>query len=252
MEIIRSSNNKMVKYINSLKLKKTRQKENLFIAEGERLVNDAIKKKTPEFIVISENYKSDINCDNIYTVSEDVFKKISDTMTPQGILAVFKTDIKKINDIKIENTLILNRVSDPGNMGTMLRTAVATGFKNIIIDKECCDIYNPKTIRSSMSAVFDLDIYISDDLSKDIVSLKNKSFDIYSAVLNRNSTNLYDTDFKNPTGIIIGNEANGVDDEVIKSAGKSVFIPMEGNIESLNAAVAGSVIMYEILRRNLK
>ncbi len=249
MEIITSLNNKIVKYTCSLKEKKARKQEGLFIAEGERLVLDAIKIKMPEYLIISENYeKKDFDCKN-YVVSESVFKKISDTVSPQGIIGVFKTDFKKIEDIKDGNIIILNNVSDPGNVGTILRTANAAGFSNVVVDSGCVDIYNPKTVRSSMSALFNENIYYSDNLINDIELIKEKGYDVIGTYLDSDSCDIYSNDFKSPVAVVVGNEANGIDKGVIDLCDKKIIIPMKSDIESLNVSVAASIVMYEILRR---
>jgi len=172
MERIESVNNKIIKLTNSLKIKKFRVKEGLFIAEGERLVLDSMKFQKPEYLIVSENfYNKDFDV-KTYVVSEEIFKKLCETVTPQGIIGVFKTSFKDISQITFENTIVLNRLQDPGNLGTILRTAKATGFKNIILDNETVDVYNPKTVRSSMSAVFNINLYESKNIKEDIIKLK--------------------------------------------------------------------------------
>lgn len=249
MERIESANNKVIKFTNSLKIKKNRKEEGLFIAEGERLVLDGIKKQEPLYIIVSDSFPK---CDfpyKTYIVSDSIFKKLTDTVNPQGILAVFKMSENKLSDISPGNTVVLSKLQDPGNMGTILRTANATGFYNVIIDKECVDLYNPKTVRSSMSALFDQNIYFSDNLKEDLLYLKNKGFAVAGSLLSEESEILYKTEIKHPVALIIGNEANGMDKELEDICDKKVIIPMKGNIESLNASVAASVIMYEFLRR---
>lgn len=249
MERIESVNNKIIKFTNSLKVKKFRKQEGLFICEGERLVFDAIKFREPSYIIVSESfYKKDFPY-KTYEVTETIFKKLSETVSPQGIMAVFKTDVKNIEDITPCNTVILNRLQDPGNLGTILRTAKAAGFNNIILDSECVDIYNAKTVRSSMSALFNLNIFISSSLKEDIISLKTKGFTVIGTVLDSDSVNLYKENFDGPVAFIIGNEASGMDKDLAEYCDKKVIIPMEEGIESLNASVAGSIVMYEILRR---
>lgn len=249
MERIESVNNKIIKFTNSLKMKKFRKQEGLFICEGERLVFDAIKFREPSYIIVSESfYKKDFPY-KTYEVTETIFKKLSETVSPQGIMAVFKTDVKNIEDITPCNTVILNRLQDPGNLGAILRTAKATGFNNVILDSECVDLYNSKTVRSSMSSLFNLNIYLSSSLKEDIVFLKRKGFSVCATLLDSDSVNLYKENFDENVAFIIGNEASGMDRDLIECCDKKIIIPMEDGIESLNASVAGSVVMYEILRR---
>lgn len=248
MKRIESVNNKTIKLVSSLKLKKAREKENLFIAEGERNVIDGAKKRNPEMVFVSENYKGERSfpCD-VYEVTEQVFKKISDTETPQGILGVFKKINRSLDDITDENILLLNNLRDPGNIGTLLRTAKAAGFDTVIADKGCADLYSPKTVRAAMSGIFGLNIILCNELKEAIAELKKKKYTVYAADMN--GENMFHTEFEFPFGVILGNEANGVDEKVIAAAGKSVCIPMSGEMESLNAAVAGSVIMFEAARQ---
>ncbi len=248
MKRIESVNNKIIKLVSSLKLKKSREKEGLFFAEGERNVVDGSKKITPEMIFVSEEYKGirEFSCE-VYEVPEQVFKKITDTETPQGILGVFRKRNGYIEDIKGENILILNNLRDPGNIGTLLRTAKAAGFETVVADKGCADIYSPKTVRAAMSGIFGLNIVFCEKLEDFIPELKKKGYTIYAADMN--GENMFHLKFSFPLGIILGNEANGVDDEVLKAAGDAVSIPMSGEMESLNAAVAGSVIMFEAARQ---
>ncbi len=249
MERIESVNNKIIKLTNSLKIKKFRVKEGLFIAEGERLVLDSMKFQKPEYLIVSENfYNKDFDV-KTYVVSEEIFKKLCETVTPQGIIGVFKTSFKDISKITFENTIVLNRLQDPGNLGTILRTAKATGFKNIILDNETVDVYNPKTVRSSMSAVFNINLYQSKNLKEDIIKLKEKGFHTVGTILNEKSKNLYSEEFNYPVAFVIGNEGAGIDEEIQKECDKCILIPMEEGIESLNASVACSVVMYEMFRR---
>ena len=172
MEKIESVNNKIVKYTCALNSKKARREEGKFIAEGARLVLDAMKTVKPEYIIVSESFYSKDYDVETYVVSDRIFKKLSDTVNPQGVLGVFKIIEKSLDDICNGNVIVLNNVSDPGNVGTILRTANAAGFCNVIMDSKCVDLYNPKTVRSSMSALFNQNIYISDNLERDLKLLK--------------------------------------------------------------------------------
>ena len=249
MERIESVNNKIIKLVTSLKIRKFRKEEGLFVAEGERLVTDGMKYLDPEFIIVSESYKEKSFPHKTYEVPDSLFKKISETVTPQGIIGVFKAGVKEAKDIPLKNTLILNRLQDPGNLGTILRTAKACGFQNIIVDNECVDIYNPKTVRSSMSALFSLDIFSSKDIFATAKELKEKGFTLAGTVLDKDAKNLYSVKPKNPVAFIIGNEGSGICDELKSLCDLKIIIPMEEGIESLNASVAASVVMYEFLRR---
>ena len=244
---IESLNNKLIKLVSSLKMKKARDKEELFFAEGERNVSDGIKKASAEMIFISEGYKGnkDFPC-KTYEVSDGVFKKISDTETPQGILGVFKKKEGSLSDIK-GNAVILNGVRDPGNMGTIIRCAKAAGFDTIICDKTCTDIYSPKTVRAAMSGIFGLNAVVSENLFEDIRKLKDMGYEIIAADMDGESS--FKAKLKFPLALILGNEANGIDEEILKASDRIISIPMNGEIESLNVAVAGSVLMFEAARQ---
>lgn len=245
---IESMNNKTIKLVASLKMKKYRDKEGLFVAEGERNVCDGAEKEKPVMIFVSDGYKGkkDFSCD-VYSVTESVFEKMSDTSSPQGILGVFRKKTVKAEEINEGNLLVLNGVSDPGNVGTLLRTAAAAGFKNVIADKASADVFSPKTVRSAMSAVFSLNIIQTSDLAGDIIQIKEKGYRIFCGDLG--GENLYKTVMIGKLGVIVGNEANGPDAVISALADVTVSIPMEEGTESLNAAVAGSVIMYESVRQ---
>ena len=248
MNRIDSVNNKTVKLIASLKMKKYRDKEGLFVAEGERNVSDGAKKEAPLMVFVEDGYKgkTDFECE-VYSVPRSVFEKMSDTKSPQGILGVFRKKTGFAVEIEEGNILILNGVADPGNVGTLLRTAAATGFKNIIADKTSADIFAPKTVRSAMSAVFSLQIVISENLCEDIAAVKNKGYNVFCGDLG--GTDIYETDMSGKAAVVVGNEANGPEDEVVALSDVVLSIPMEEGTESLNAAVAGSVIMYESVRQ---
>ena len=255
MKYIESDKNPKIKLINSLKTKKYREKEGLFFAEGERIVKDGIKKAKAEFIVLSSTYAEKNKVDfegDIYIVPDKLFNYISDTVNPQGIMGIFKLEKQDISccDFSL-NTILLNGISDPGNMGTIIRTAEAAGFINIIIDKKSTDIFNPKTIRSTMSGVFNKNIYFCDDAGNLLSSIKDKT-EIYLLALCENSKNIFEEKFEKNCLLVVGNEANGIDNEILKAGYKSVIIPMCGEIESLNASVAGSIAMYEVYKKQFQ
>ncbi len=246
---IDSVSNKTIKRISALKMKKNRDGEGLFFAEGARNVLDGIKKQTPEAIFICDGYegKTDFPCE-VFSVSKPVFEKLSDTKTPQGILGVFKKRTVSASDISSGGVLILNGVSDPGNAGTLLRSALAFGFVNIIADKKTVDLFSPKVVRSAMSAVFALNIAVCGELFSAISDLKKKGYTVYCADMDGEEPSTIS--FSEKTAVIVGNEANGVDDGVLKCADRVAGIPMSAECESLNAAVAGSILMYEVKRIN--
>ena len=184
-------------------------------------------------------------------LSDTVFGYVSDTKTPQGILCVVKQLDDRLEEAaagRAAHLIVLNRLQDPGNLGTILRTAEGAGVTGIMLDQECVDIYNPKTIRSTMGSIYRMPFYYSQDLKKDIGRLKDKGICIYAAHLNGRQD--YDeADYTKPCAFLIGNEGNGLDEEIAQQADTYIKIPMKGRVESLNAAIASSVLMFEAARQ---
>ena len=245
---ITSRQNSIIMQVKKLKNKKNREMTSSFIVEGYRNVLDSIKLSEPLYIFITDAFNPDdfsLNC-NIYKVTEKIFADISDTKTPQGVLGVFK--IPEFNSKNISDKIILlNGVSDPGNVGTILRTSLATGFNTVILDKDCADVYSLKTARSAMSALFSLNISRVDSLPSFI---NNNDFTYYAAALLKNSEDLYDINFDKKTALIFGSEASGIEPELLREADITYKIPMSEKIESLNVAVAAAVSQYEVLRQS--
>ncbi len=261
--VITSKDNEMIKHIRKLKEKKHRDENNEFIIEGLKLLEEAINENAiiKKVIIcddcnlegeIYNTLKYEIAKLNCIYVSEKIFDYISDVKTPQGIMAVIeknKNDSKKIN-FDDDIILILDNIQDPGNVGTILRTADSLNIKQIIISKDSNDAYSPKVVRSTMGAIFRINVMESDDLVKTIKELKRHKINIVSTSLDTNKS-MYDVSY-NKTAIVIGNEANGVSKEIQELSDNKVKIPMLGKTESLNAAVAASVILYEAMREKLK
>lgn len=257
--MISSKDNEKIRYTKSLLKTKGRTKENKFIIEGYRILTLAIqcranldyvfinedfenKKEHLDFIEVLKNKKI-----KIYKTTNKIFKELVDTENTQGILAVVGFKNKDIdNNINDSNkfVLILDRIQDPGNMGTIIRTADAAGVDAIINLKGCVDIYNPKVIRSTMGSIFDMNI-IQATQDDTIRVLKDKGFEIVSSYLN--TDNYYNNvNYKDKVALVIGNEANGINDNLIKSSDTLVKIPIYGKAESLNAAISSAILMYEI------
>ncbi len=183
-------------------------------------------------------------------VSDKVFSLISDTQTPQGILATVNMPGYHFPEIhKKENCFLLciEGINDPGNMGTMIRTAEGAGVDGMILSKETVDIFNPKAVRASMGSVFRVPFFISEDFISDMTALKEKGFQLYAAHLQGKQL-FYEQKYQGKTGLLIGNEANGLTGRVSELADVQIKVPMEGETESLNAAVCAGILMYEIYR----
>lgn len=238
--IIESVSNQNFRLINKLKMKKYRDKENSFIIESRKLVDEALASSAKvDFIFLREGVSYKTNCKTI-VFSEALFNKLSSMTSPDGIGAVIKK--KEPSEISSSKILLLDGINDPGNIGTMIRSAEAFGFRDIILMPGTVDIYNEKSLRASMGSIFRLNILNKtyDDIKKLKASYR---------VLSADMDGLDIRDFNKDSKIIvaIGNEANGLSLEMRDIADDFIKIPMEGEIESLNAAIAASIIMNRLM-----
>lgn len=261
MKVISSKDNEIIKKIKSLKEKKYRDIENCYIIEGIKLVKEAIVENAKiKQIVVCEDCINDgeIDTDTLYEiakfdvvyVTEKVFKTITDVKTPQGIIAVIeKNNINSKIDYSQDIIIALDGVQDPGNLGTILRTVDSANLKQIILSKESADSYNPKVVRSTMGAIFRVNIIEEDSLKDMLQEAKKNNFKVMVTSLDTKNS-IYDVDYSKKV-IVIGNEANGVSKEVQVIADEKVKIPMLGKTESLNASVAAGIIIYEYVRKKL-
>ena len=252
--IIESNQNKIIKEVNSLKAKKERDKTGLFILEGKRLVDEIPNSWEIKYLLKAESYSEDINFENVYTVKDSLFEKISETVNPQGILAVCHIKEFNVTNVDYSNSpffVVLENVTDPGNMGTLIRTADAAGADGIFLSKGCVDIYNPKVIRATMGSIFHLPIYRNLNLMDLMEDFKNNNVKTLAAHLKGTSTP-YKVDMTTACAVIIGNEANGLSDEISEMASDLVKIPMPGKAESMNAGIAGGILIYEAVRQRIE
>lgn len=261
--VITSKDNETVKMLKKLKDKKYRDQENCYIIEGIKLVQEALQEKAKIRLVVicddcsaqeadfSSELKYEIARLECVYVSEKIFSSISNVVNPQGILAVVEKNNEQSEvDFNDDLFLILDDIQDPGNMGTILRTADSLNFKQIIISKGSSDVYNPKVVRSTMGAIFRIKIVESDDLVKLMKEFKKHKIKVVTTSLQTDKS-MYDISY-DKTAIVIGNEANGVRDEIQNLADERVKIPMPGKTESLNASVATAVVLYEAMRDRLR
>ena len=255
---ITSKDNEKIKHIKKLKEKKYRDEYNEFIIEGIKMIEEAlIEKVRIKSIIICEDCKNQGNipndlmyeiakCNCIY-VTEKIFRTITDVSNPQGIMAIIEKNNKEEDiDYKASNFLILDNIQDPGNMGTILRTADSLNVKQIIVSKGSADIYNLKVVRSTMGAIFRVRVIEVESIVKIIKEMKKRKINVYATDLSTNKS-IYDVNYEK-SAIIIGNEANGVSKEVLEEVSERIKIPMIGKTESLNAAVATSIILYHAYR----
>ena len=261
MEIITSKDNKTIKYIKKLMASSSfRREEGLFAAEGMRLCRDAVRSSAEIVLALfSESFLSRdegfVNtalgvCPACYTVRDSIFSAVSDTKTPQGVLFVIKRLDKTLDFDKMKKNgkvLALENVSDPSNLGTILRSAEALGIDAVVMDGGCCDVYSPKVIRGSMGAVFRQPIMICGDL-KSFIADFNRIGSSYAAVLERDSLKLNECDFSSAAAAVLGNEGSGLTPETAAACTHRLFIPMKGGAESLNVAAAASIISWEMIR----
>lgn len=243
-----------IKRFASLSLKKNRIKESLFVAEGKRLTSELLKSSiNVERIIVTEDFinkfpgflaENNHHGYPVYQAGGNDFKRFTDTVNPQGIAVVAEIPPKP-DPAQFGNGFIvaLNGVSDPGNLGTILRTADWFGMNEIIMDAECAEIFNPKVVRSSMGAVFNLKIAENCDFSKLLPAFKTNQYNITTADLN--GTPLKEFNFGGKHILVFANEANGPDDVVLAETDSVVTIPKLGNVESLNVASAAAVIISE-------
>ena len=250
--IITSKDNEIIKNIKKLKEKKYRLDS--YIVEGIKMVKEAINENQEiALIAIREDFKIDFDTKNtkIVTISNKIFNDISDVKTPQGILAVIKKNQNNQIETNSNYILALDSLQDPGNMGTIIRTADSANINQIIINKTTVDPYSPKVIRSTMGAIYRTNIIEVEDLKATLKEMKSKGFQIITTDL-KATQSIYDINYNNKTVVVIGNEANGVSQEILQTADKKVIIPMLGKTESLNASIAASIMIYEYVRQKIQ
>ena len=261
MQTISSKDNELIKHIKKLKDKKERDLSNEYIIEGIKLIQEAIQEnaKIKQIIICDDCEKTEsIPKDLMYEIAKQeciyvtnkVFDSITEVMNPQGILAIIEKQSKEIQiDDKQDIILALDDIQDPGNLGTILRTADSIGLTQILVSKGTADSYNPKVVRYTMGAIFRVKIIECEDLVKTLKEIKKHKFEIVVSSLQTDNS-IYDINYHKKV-IVIGNEANGVKKEIQDLADKKIKIPMLGKTESLNASVATGIILYEYVRQKL-
>ncbi|MBE7024828.1 MAG: RNA methyltransferase [Ruminococcaceae bacterium] len=245
IEII-SAENRIIKHIRKLSGHLWRAKSGETVLEGERIVNDSVAYGAKlEAVLVREDYTGRIPaCDRIYKVKTGIFDAVAETKTPQGIMAVCKATYESVEALARGNLIILcDRIQDPGNLGTIFRTAHAVGADGVVLIKGCTDPFAPKTVRSSMGSVFALPIALADDFPT------LPGYTTFCGMLSEKAVPLYGASFPKATMLVLGNEAGGVSRSIYEKADKHILIPMPGGAESLNVAAAGAVMMYEYYRQ---
>lgn len=249
MRIIKSLQNEQIKSFAKLKEKKYRDETGLFLVEGEHLVRMALEANALITLLVAEedldNYLDIVNEDNTIVVTESIINKLSFTKTPQNIIGIAKqvsVDKKDVNRV-----LVLDTLQDPGNVGTLIRSALAFNYDKIYISESTVDVYNEKVIRASQGAIFKINI-VRKDLNNIYRTLKNNNYQIIVTSLTNNSIYLEELKREEKFAIVLGNEGNGVSEVSLKNASNVVKIEMSDKIDSLNVAVAGSIVMYNLTR----
>lgn len=252
-----SRDNRLVKFGLKLKQKKCREEENKFLIEGIRFVEEGIQSGDVECVFYSQKLLETRGSDRIlgmhhsmHEVSDSVLKELCDTENPQGVAAVVKKRSWRMDSIKNDFIVIADGVQDPGNMGTIIRTCDAAGVGAVAVVKGSVDIYNPKTLRSTMGSIFHMPVIVYEDFESLAGELSMVGYNMYAASLDTESY-IYNCDFKEKTAVVIGNEANGIPDQHMKLCTHKVKIPIMGTAESLNAGVAAAVIIYEAVRQRM-
>lgn len=259
--MISSVSNIQVKNVIAL-VKRTRERrqQGLFVVEGIKMFRELdrdrlVKVYVSESFLKQEERRAVLSHTAYETVSDEVLKAMSDTQTPQGILALVKQYHYECSDVlggeKPAFVMILETIQDPGNLGTILRAGEGAGITGVIMDSETVDIYNPKVIRSTMGSIYRVPFIYTDDLKATVLELKARNVKVFASHL-RAEHSYEEEDYRNSTGFLIGNEAAGLSAEIGNLADSYIKIPMCGQVESLNAAVASSVLMYETARQRRK
>lgn len=261
MQVISSKDNELVKHIKKLKDKKYRDENNEYIIEGVKLIEEAVQEKskikkviicddTTRTYEIPTNVMLEIAKYECVYVTNKIFSSITQVTNPQGVMAIIEKNTEKQEiDYSEDIIVVLDNVQDPGNLGTILRTVDSIGLKQIIVTKDTVDAFNSKVVRSTMGAIFRIKIIETADLAQSIKEMRKHHFKLMVTSLQTDNS-IYDIGF-NKKIIVIGNESNGVSEEIQDMADEKAKIPMLGKTESLNASVAAGIVMYEYVRQKI-
>lgn len=264
LDRISSRENSIIRHSRKLKIKKYRQENKQFVIEGIRSVEEAVASGAHvQYCLCSENLSGDRieslqrtaqkKGIKIYMTVGDLIEEICDTETPQGIVAVVDRISYSLEQLTADSDflVITDRIQDPGNLGTIIRTADAAGAGGVVLSEGTVDPYSPKVLRSTMGSVFHIPVVSVPDICDAIDTMKERGFSIYASSL-EGSSPYYSEEYNGKVVIVIGNEASGVERSILLKADRLIKIPMPGGAESLNAAVAGGILMFEVIRKRLK
>lgn len=250
MEHITSMKNPKVAAWKVLKERKGRRESGCFLVEGRKMVEEALQSGFPvEALLLAEDFPAqEMQLPDgqipVYLLPPHVLAAVCDTKTPQGIAAVVRicqqTALGK-------HIVVLDGVQDPGNVGTIIRTADAAGMSGVLLSTQCADVFSPKVLRATMGSIFRMGICVSENLPQELMYLRENGYSILSSQLDGEP--FYERhSVGEQFALIIGNEGNGVSDAVSATATHRVRLPMRGGAESLNAAIAAAIMMYELMR----
>lgn len=255
--ITSTSNGQMKKLVKLQRSSRMRQQQGAFVVEGIRMFRE-IPPADIEKVYITDNWLERMPASweegrEYELVDRNVFWEISDTQTPQGILAVVKQHRYDRESLlhregqEVPCILLLENLQDPGNLGTILRTAEGAGVTGVMMSRDTVDVYNSKVVRATMGAIFRMPFRYEEDLEDAVAWLKEQGIACYAAHLQ--GSVFYDCDYRKSSCFFIGNEGNGLTDSLTELADEKIRIPMAGQVESLNAATAATVLMYEAMRQ---
>ncbi len=244
---IASTKNETYKYIKSLQTKKARMKNRQYTIEGIKSVRDAISAGADiAYIAVSDKLNEEFSAENIYVIKDEIFAPLCDTDSPQGVIAVINMPKEDDRELEKDLYLLCDKVNDPGNMGTIIRICDAADC-GLLLMEDTVDIYSPKTVRASMGSFFHIKARCG--LTKeDILKMKAEGYKVISGALSENTIDFKEADYSGKTIIVVGNEANGISDDILSISDTMVKIPIYGRAESLNVAVAASLLVYEAKR----
>jgi len=252
---IESTANAVYKHIKKLHSRSGRTKFSQYIAEGRRAVCDAAANGADiEFAVVCDGVDFELESVRTYVFDKKLFDSLKLTVNSQGIMAVVNYTLKATDEMdfeKFSSVLYLDAVTDPGNMGTILRSADALGADGVILGAGCVDIFNPKVVRSSMASILNVPVFYDEDYTRTFRRMEESGFQTI-ATLPRAELLCCDAVYEGKTVLVMGNEANGIRDDISQRCSLAVRIPMLERTESLNVATATTVMLYEIMRCKLK
>lgn len=259
--MIESNANGQYKKLQKLmKQSRTRRQEGVFVVEGWKMVKEALERNLVLHLYSAEreqeHCREELNRFSrgnvpVDLMRDNLFSQLSDTVSPQGILGVVRMPVYEREEIVNQpdaKLLCLENIQDPGNLGTMFRTAEGAGMTGVVLTKGCVDLFNPKVVRSTMGSLFRVPFYVCQDMEEEMKFMQKQGFCFFAAHL-QGTKDFTEESYEGSIGILIGNEANGLSEVVSGLADCKVKIPMEGELESLNAAVSAALFMYEVRRK---